>query len=445
MAKNELVVGEPRFGWFIDGDPDTEQIAVMLRDTGTAIELTIPLQGMFADSDPYVRWWSYGIQFGDDPGRTKYSYKPPRVLLMHDNNGSVVLVGCRATGSNMSFRVGQGRIVANFAVLGGESLNYERIHGLRTEIPALAAWTRLSSMDVKMTTDEIQHMQSVQMALKDAPEVSLSRTLNLKMKSSWRWENPRGRFLAYEGVKLDTTVSKPRTWDEHLKLHAAVLDLVSLSAWRSFGFSAVEVNRADDPVRNLAQEGIGDKWSPVATHRLPKHEEWSKDPQFLFPYAEIGPQGIAKWLILRKEYGQAIGPLLGILRSDDRWSHSSVVQSGIALEALGYLVDVKKNGGAHLNGRKQMNLKPGLQVILDDMKTKPFTDTSGWIDRAANAYMSMKHPDRSEQDSLVMLNTLRENVLILRYWVALQLGVTAKSLNDRIRTDPLAHEFTLID
>jgi hypothetical protein len=444
MAKNELVVGEPRLGWFVDGNPDTEQIAVMLQDTGSAIELTIPLKGMFADEDPYGRWWSSGTQFMDDLDRTKHSYGPPRVLVMHDNSGPVVLVGCRSAGSTMSFRVGQGRIVANFAVLGGQTLAYEKIHGLRTEIPALAAWTRLSSMEVKVTTNDKRRVQAVQMTLADAPEVQLTRALNLKMKSSWRTENPRGRFLAYEGVKLETIATKPRTWDEHLNLHGAVLELISLAAWRSFGFASVEVNRADDPTRDLAQESMGEKWSDVATHRLPKHEEWTKDPQFLFPYAEIGPGGIAKWLKLRKDYGQAVGPLLGILRADDRWSHASVVQSGISLEALGYLIDVNKNGSTHLNSRKQMNFKPGLQVILDDMAVKPFADTADWIGRADNAYMGAKHPDRPEQDSLVMLNTLRQNILVLRYWIAQQLGATETSLNDRIRTDPLAHEFTLI-
>jgi hypothetical protein len=83
MAKNELIVGQPRLGWFIDGNRDTEQIAVMLQDTGSAIELTVPLRGMFSAKDPYGRWWSSGVAFDDDPDRTKHSYEPPRVLLLH--------------------------------------------------------------------------------------------------------------------------------------------------------------------------------------------------------------------------------------------------------------------------------------------------------------------------------------------------------------------------
>lgn len=445
MAGNEIAPGQPRLGWFVDGDPGTERIAVMLRDTGTAIELTVPLKGMFAKGDPYRRWWSSGIPFGDDPDRTKYSNRPPRILLVHDAHGPVVLVGCRSTCSTSSLSVGQGHIVANFAVLGGTHLNYAKINGLRTEIPALAAWTRLSSMTVDMKASAENRVQSVQMTLTNAEPIKLARSMNLMMRSSWRTEMPTGGFLAYEGVELETSVSKARSWDEHLQLHGAILDLVSIAAWKPFGISTTKVRRSDDGLRSMAQTSMGERWSSVATHRFPKHEPWTKDPHFLFPYDEIGPRGVHRWLQLRKTYGRVIGPLLNILRSDDRWGHPSGVQSGIALEALGYLVDIEKNGGANLNNRKQMNFKPGLRVILKDMQVKPFSDVEGWVDRADEAYMGAKHPDRPEPDSLVQMNTLRENLLILRFWIGLQLGVKPRSLLAAGEADPLADAFVLAD
>lgn len=87
----------------------------------------------------------------------------------------------------------------------------------------------------------------------------------------------------------------------------------------------------------------------------------------MFPWEEVGSRGISRWLKLRTSAGRAVGPLVNVLRSDDPWSHASVVQSGIALESLGYYTDATRNNGANLNSRKQMNYKPGLQVILDDL------------------------------------------------------------------------------
>ncbi|MEC5200561.1 hypothetical protein RCH21_002807 [Arthrobacter sp. PL16] len=442
MPENELTSGEPRLGWLVDGDPGTESGAVMLQDTGNTIDLTVPLRGMFDENDPYGRWWSSGVHFGDDPDRIKHSYKPPRVLLLEDARGSVVLVGCRSTGSTSNFDVGLGHIVANYAVLGGSHLRYEKVDGLRTEIPAMAAWTRLSSIKIKIESNEKNRIQSVQMTLANAEPIALARPMNLMMRSSWRTERPSGGFLAYEGVELETSVDRARPWEEHLQIHGAVLDLVSVAAWKSFGISSTKVRRIDDPHRNLAGGDMGERWLAVATYRLPKHDGWTKDPHFLFPYGEVANRGVSRWLRLRKKYGRVVGPL-NILRSDDPWGHPSVVQSGIALEALGYLIDVEKNNGASLNSRKQMNFKPGLRVILADMQVSPFADTEGWIERADAAYMGAKHPDRPEPDSLTMLNTLRENLLVLCFWIGLQLGVKPKSLVDALRMDALAQEFIL--
>lgn len=442
---NELHEGKPRIGWLFDGNPDTADIAVMLEDTGKTIQLTVPLQGMTASRDVYQRWWSAGISFGDDPDKTKYDYKPPRVLMMDDNLGPVVLVGCRATGYSQSLSSGNGQIVANYAVLGGRIPNYERIHGMRTEVTAWNVWTGLSAMKVEPRLNG-NRVEAVKMTLEGSEEVNLSRSLNLKMKSRWRTNKSRGQFKADEGVHIITQVTRAREWGEHLKIHGALVDLVAISAWRKFGFSSIEVCRADDPERVMSGQPIHERWSPVATHKIIRDEySWKKDPKFLFPYSEVGSHGIGRWMKLRQHYGLATGPMLGILRSDNPWSNSSVVQSGIALENLAYLIDTLKNGGAHLDGRKQMKFNTGLDLILQDMDSVPLDDVEGWKTRANATYMGLKHPDRPTPDSLVLLNTLRENLLVLRFWVAQQIGVKGSTLKDRLGDDPLAHAFELID
>lgn len=59
--------------------------------------------------------------------------------------------------------------------------------------------------------------------------------------------------------------------------------------------------------------------------------------------------------------------------------------------------------------------------------------------------MGAKHPDRPGPDSLVVLNTLRENLLILRFWIGLQLGLNPNSLVDALEIDAAAHEFILAE
>ena len=64
MSANTLVVCEPRLGWLIRGNPDippdTPEVAVMLRDTGTDIELTVPLSSILNPADHYARLVVFG-------------------------------------------------------------------------------------------------------------------------------------------------------------------------------------------------------------------------------------------------------------------------------------------------------------------------------------------------------------------------------------------------
>lgn len=462
MADNELIVGEPRLGWLIDGNPETPEAAVMLRDTGSVIELRIPLQGVFGEEGPYGRWWSSCTMYADDPERTKYSYTPPRVMLFHDDCGVVALVGCRAGGAHKSLGAGYGVIVANYAVLGGRSLKYDKVNGMRSDIPAMASWTGITSMIVKTNNDAEGLLESVQVELKRLSPVSISRTLNLAIHPLWEARQPRTSFSARERIMLGTMVKDARSWEDHLMVHGAVWDLVSIAAWRPFTVARLEVCRGDDLVRT--PRGTTERWSQVVTHRLPQYsDDKSRKPSFLFWYDNIGARGVKRWLRLREAYTDALDPFLSILRSDEPWSDANVVQIGIVLEKLGYLIDIKKNEGAHLNGQDQLSFMKALQVILDDMPVTPFVDddtatdnmpdnessagntSDAWKANIRAAYMGLKHADRTLPDSLDLINALRKSILVVRFWIANQLGVHQNVLEDGRKSDPLSKRFIGID
>jgi len=462
MANNELIVGEPRLGWLIDGNPETPEAAVMLRDTGSVIELRIPLQGVFGEEGPYGRWWSSFTMYADDPERTKYSYTPPRVMLFYDDRGAVALVGCRAGGAHKSLGAGYGVIVANYAVLGGRSLKYDKINGMRSDIPAIASWTGITSMIVKANNDAEGLLESVQLELKRLSPVSISRTLNLAIHPLWEARQPRGTFTTRERIMLGTMVKDARSWEDHLMVHGAVWDLVSIAAWRPFTVARLEVCRGDDLVRT--SRGKTERWSQVVTHRLPQYsDDDSRKNSFLFSYDDIGAKGVKRWLRLREAYTDALDPFLSILRSDEPWSDANVVQIGIVLEKLGYLIDCEKNGGANCNGRNQLSFNDALQVILDDMSVKPLVDentasddmpddesTAGntsdaWKANIRAAYMGLKHADCALPDSLDLINALRKSILVVRFWIAHQLGVRDNVLKEGRKYDPLSKPFIGID
>ena len=442
MIENKLRVGEPRLCRLVDGNPNTPEAVVMLQDTGDAIETTFLLSGMAgADDMPYDRWWSQGVYYGDDPDRVKYSYAPPSTMLLYDNDGRVALVGCRATRGVNGLAAGTGVVVADFAVLGAKNIKYDRINGMRTESPAFLRWIRRTAIEADKITDETGLVQSMRIDLHETDSIVLSRKLNMSMRQRWSSITVPGGLDVREFLTFQSFVEQPCLWGEHLQLHVGVLDLVSIAAWRNCAFRSVYVSRADDPLKMGG--ATYDRWNEVATHVLPGEDLTDCGGHFLFSYDNMTQGAVDKWFRLRDDYSRALDYLLRILRSGHTWSIQSAIMSAIALEQLGYLIEIKKNGGGKLNGRDQLSFNNALTVVLDDMTVIPFgvEDVDDWKERCNRVYMGAKHGDRDEPDHLTALNTLRENLLVLRYWVAQQLGVSGDVLNQNLTWDPLANKW----
>lgn len=435
MADNRLSADQPRMGWMIDGDPATPEVAVMLRDTGERLELTVPTGGMFGRG-PYERWFMAGVQFGDDPDRSRYSYRPPGVLLFHDSQGSVALVGCRSTGMTSGLGAGTGRVVANFAVLGATNLRYSKVNGVRSELPALARWSHQRSVHLSHIADGAGRVQRVDVRLEAPEDIPLAHQMNLTLSPSWRTSYPDniGTFSAHDVAQLVTTSSRPRSWSDHLDAHVAIRELLVLGAWHRFGFARLEVARDDDPERALSGRVVGPRWLEVATHRVPRHRPWKQMPTFLYDLRDVGTTGVRRWLRIRRHFARSMQPLIGIADTESTFLEPLVLQSGIALEALGYQLEVD-NGGARLDSRGQLAYSAALDAVERDMKYVPVPDVADWKRRSRECYMAVKHADNTLPDVLTLANTQRENLLVLRAWLARRLGLTPSTLEKRVELD----------
>lgn len=437
MTENELTVGRPRVGWFLDGDRSTPPVGVMLDDTGEQVVVSVPTG--VAD-DPYGRWFS-GAMFVDDPDRTKFSYAPPNVTMFKDADGPVVLVGCRAAG-HREREVGVGRIVANFAVLGGTNLGYDTINGLRSEIPALARWTGWRSLRTKSETDPDGRVQRMQVTLDSPPEIELSDELGLRMRPSWRTSYPDniGTFAAHEVAQVSTSSATPVPWHDHIRMHQAIRELLALAAWRPLGFLRLEAMRHDDSIRYEADGPIHPRWAPVVTRLVRRHEAWTTTPRFLFTFAELGTAGVAEWLSVRRRFDRTVRAMVGIADGHIEFIGERMLQAGMALEALGYQLDVD-SGGKNLNARNELPFPSAVDVVLDHLVHVPLPDARDWKRRVIACYKAVKHPDNPEPDFLMLANTMRETLLVLRAWLAGRLGCSAADLSGAFQWDPMRHEY----
>jgi hypothetical protein len=444
MGKNEIIEGQPRIGWFADGDPATPHVAVMLNDDGRQVSLTVPFR-QTDPNDPYHRWFASNVHFADDPERTKHSYAPPPVVIFQDQGGRVVLVGCRAGGWKTNLSIGSGQIVANFAVIGGDNFKFDKLNGLRTEIPGLARWSGQKSVNIKPILNSEKRLKRLEINLEAAPAIPLTRRMNLTLWPNWRTSEPDriGTFATHDVVQVQTSSKRPISWEEHLDGHLALRELLVIAGWGKFGFSRIEANREDNPEKALSGKAYGPRWSEVVTHRLPRQSDLDAHPRYLFEFNDIGAQGVRRWMKIRSHFERSIQPLVGIVDQEDAFWETRLTQSGISLEALGYQLEFDR-GGAGFNRFGQIAYKEALKNILGDMKYIPLADPDQWIERSRTCYMGVKHADNPASDQLTIANTLRENLQVLRYWIAGRLGCKKRQLQNAARIDPLSNEYVLL-
>lgn len=438
---NELVENVPRLGWLVDGDPTTPEVATLLQDNGKRITLTVPWDDAFHGS-PYERWFAgEGTEYGDDPDRARFTYKVPDILWFEDLAGPVVLVGCRNGGYSQTLgSVGQGVVNVAFAVLGGRG-DYRTINGLRSEVPGLADWIGLRSVSRERHTEEGRLSGLTLSASAPAP-LPLDRALNLHIRPTWRTSTDAGpdSIALHESLEIETLVSRPRTWDEHLDVHRRVRELLSVAAWKPMGHASQWVQRSDDPIRVMSGEAVDTRWAPVRTHSLRNHAPLDDRTSFLFHFHHIGVQGYRRWVRIQRQFRRGIVPLVGLVDFPNMPLEMRVAQSGIGFEALGLALAIE--AGCSRGPAEKENHRKRLQRIADDLPSgiirTVIDDLSGWADRSASAYNGVKHADREMPDLLTLVNVERENELVFRAWVANRIGVAHDHLERSLDQDPLA-------
>jgi hypothetical protein len=150
---------------------------------------------------------------------------------------------------------------------------------------------------------------------------------------------------------------------------------------------------------------------------------------FLFKFSDIGASGVSAWLRLIKEYHRAVGPLVALLDQKDAYLETRLVQSCIALEALGYQLALEA-GKISGRRRREVTYIRALKEIQQNLVVNPLPNWKDWQARSNECYRGAKHPDNDLPDTADQLRTYRENLLVLRYWVAGRLGVRADKLRE---------------
>ncbi|XYX72146.1 hypothetical protein ACAD36_00100 [Clavibacter nebraskensis] len=429
---NELPLGARRTGNLIDFDPDTPEVNVVLERTERGINIEIPWSG---PDDYYASWFLRNTMLApeSDP-------KPiPKRLMFTDSHGSLQLVDCWPRGYHSNFMSGTGRMWARYVVMGVHNdRDFLQINGARSTISGLREWLQVSSLSQSVDPDA----RTLTVTGQPADEIVVSP--NLSFVPTWATERPKGEdsIVVRDVVRCESRSAAPANWNDLTESHLGIRDLLTLSRLRPESASVTAVSRDDDPLTTLDGEEHGLQWRDVVIGRY----EAAPVPitgyrPFLIEYREIGEAaGVARWLTLRNDFSRALDPILSdcYLRHVPAVTH--LAQVGPGLEALGYLL-LKDRDGLTVTQASRSSLRTRLDRIASVVSSVLPFDGTIWAEDMASAYNAVKHANRTLPSELDLLNRWNESVVVVRAWVALELGVDFTKLKRRLEDDPTTTPF----
>ncbi|SDP80256.1 hypothetical protein SAMN04487914_14225 [Arthrobacter sp. ok909] len=442
---NELKIGDRRHGSLFDEDPNTPDISATIERSEKGIYVSMRWD---SEKNPqYGRWFTNDAFYPDqDSNRALPDPECPSELIFRDSHGPITLVGCRSDGYDTNLFIGTGRINVGAAILGASSLSYAKINGLQCEVSGLRSWLGTTSIHQTRTFVEETGRQQIDINLLSPGPINIPDS-GLTLRPTYTKSRTLHSLEIRDSVRLEHRTEYESSWRTHFGALRALRDLLAVSRWRSESLIAERVMRSDYPLQGpTGNAGTREQWLEVIddTSSLPVEE--TPRTAHLIEYAELGPEGISRWIQLREDFSRAFDPAISSLYLENLSTEVRLTQVAIGLEALGYLIAVRDDGTSESTANR-MNFKTRLNRIVQDLDgVLPFVKANAdWSQNIADAYNALKHVNRAAPQPVDVANGWRECVLLLRAWIASELGVEHAILTQRVLEDAYIRPFVAIE
>lgn len=450
MSDNTLEVGQVRVGWLYPGEVEEGKgiPATLVRD-GHRVQALISVESRYSSS-PAARWGTEGMFYSDDPDRTKYQYNVPNNMYFIDDRGPVLLADCRISGGReRMFSLGGvlQKVSVGAAIFSSRKHNTNCFNGYRTEIENLSQWFQMSTLKTRPTyknIDGLPRVNSMETKAVSAGEILLDEASGMKFKSNFTViHNNSSTRVVYESRDcLEMYYNQEISFDDAMKYHDAIRDLMMVSSWSGHKFISISVSHEED-------KGDLDSraWRNVISERWETTKNIDVDNKdFIFTYNDIESNGVEKWLEISKKYPRALNPILATIRWGNGVVENELFNLCSGVEALGRYIAVDfpeesftDKGRAYLKGALQNIINQISEGVLPyvrkdegDMNGKVLHNLPEWPDKINNAYNSVKHYGGEEINYDAVFEAIDMLKIIIVSWVGVRLGVKPGVLRNRL-------------
>lgn len=431
---NLLTKGTRRTGDFFDSYDDTPEVKVTLERTESRIGVTVAWS---SPDVPYAAWFLNQSRLFIGRNEELEPKPAPKRIVFRDSHGDVLLIRCWPRGYHASgLGPGSGTLWSRAAIMGvSTDLEFDRPHGLQTDVSGLREWLGVTSWDEQGIGPHDERPFGVTSRETKTLNAGSHGEITLDFRTGWsvRHEEQGDRRILLDILRCTTRSEQPTIWDEHLRLHHAIRDLLVISRWRNESCVEVRALREDDPLTTLDGKQHGEQWREVVV----PIDEKTPAPTGYYPhlvqYQDLGEAGITQWVTLRDTFSRALDPIISSVELGKITPQTRLAHTGPGLEALGYLLLLRD--GRSAREAADARLQARLDRILEDVGTCLPFDGAEWASQTIATYNGLKHANRAQPEQVDVMNSWAKTVVVVRAWVAKELGIPLDVLKTRLTDD----------
>lgn len=459
MSDNTLEIGQVRVGWLYPGEvkEGAGVPATLVRDKHR-IRALVPVK-KYSNESPESWWGTEGARIVDGTERDDRYCAVPKNMYFIDDIGRVLLVGCKSIGGNNNIIMSSSslggilkKVSVEAAVFSTNISGAESFNGYKTEIEGMAEWLNFGALKVIpkfYENEKFLRVQSVDTSVESAGEILINDSMKFKSGFTINRNSQMTELNHKVSDTFETRSIKSVPFDDGLKTHDAIRDLLMISSWSSHQFTSIYVSHNND--KSITGD---EKWLKVISTRWgPAEIIETKEKDFIFMYQDIKESGVRLWLDIRNNYSRALDPILSTIRLDCGTIENELFNLCAGVEALGRYIaadfpeeSFTDKGRAYLKGAMQNIINQISEGILpyvrkdeEDVNGKVLHNLPDWADKINNAYNSVKHSGGEEMNYDAVFEAIDMLKIIIVSWIGVRLGVNPEVLRNRLTRKN--HEF----